>query len=137
MDSTGLLETTVAGIPFPPVVPEAVYNENLSYEISIHLQGLQDGIFPLGTPIREAIRLTDGGYRYASISPIVGTAWSIVVLSNGEDGLTMRYLPLILTTLLSIIGFVLLGGLFVRRVITVPLNKLAQSTARIGANFDI
>jgi len=137
MDSAGILETTVAGVPFPPAPPEAVYNQNLADEIANHLRRLQGGIFPLGTPSSDAIRLRIGEYRYASISPIVGTNWSIMVLSAGEGGLTLRYLPLIFATLLSFCAFVVVGGLLVRRIVIIPLNKLAQSTSQIGASSNV
>jgi len=63
MDSAGILETTVAGIPLPPSVPEVENNPALEVAITSHLQRLQDGAFPLGAPSSEAIRLTAGEYR--------------------------------------------------------------------------
>ena len=136
LDSTGILETEVDGIPVFPTVPEIYGNPGLVYGISNHLRLLQGGRFPLGTPTYDAVRLERGAFRYASISPIVETSWSIMVLSAREGGLTMRYMPIIVTTVLSLASFVVLGGLMVRRLVLTPLKKLSHSTAEIGRNFN-
>jgi len=136
LDSAGILETEVAGIPVFPGVPEAYENPNLLAAINNSLQSIQYGMYPLGTTVCDAILLEYGDFHYASISPIVGTDWAMLVLSRREEGLTSYYRPLIAATFLAPLIFMLAGGLMVRYMIVSPLNKLAKNTTEIGMDFE-
>ena len=129
MDSDGILETAVGGFLTYLRVPEATDNPNLAEDIEYHLQGLQNGLFPLGTPSREAVRLAVGNYRYAGISPIVGTGWSVLVLSGTEAAFDMRYMPLMVTAAILIVLLLLIGGLLIQRTVFQPL-QLAEEKER-------
>ena len=130
MDSAGILETTVAGIPVFPAVPEAEGNPDLADEITNHLQNLQGGEFPLGTLSREAIRLTTGDYRYASISPIVGTNWSVLVLSETVAAFDMRYMPLMIAAVVLTVLALLLGGILIQRTVLQPMQSVTEKEQR-------
>ncbi|MCL2201853.1 MAG: diguanylate cyclase [Oscillospiraceae bacterium] len=136
MDSAGILETTVAGVPFPPTVPEAIDNPNLAYEIANHLQRLQGGLFPLGILSGEAVRLAAGDYYYASISPIIGTNWSVMVLSGSVGGFDVRFMPVIIVAFVLLVVFLIAASLASQRMILNPLRKLAQSTNEIDEDFN-
>ena len=134
MDSAGELETTIDGLPAFPVVPESVNNPGLVDAIESHLLRLSEGQFPLGTPTQEAIRLGSGYFRYASISPIIGTDWAIMVLSGHAWGLDERYAPLIIITAVLLIAFVIIGSYLLNKRIITPIYKLSVSTEKIATN---
>ena len=129
-DSAMLLEVLDDGLATLPALPEAAYNPALYDSINKHLQRMVGGIFHIGAETLEAIPLSRGIYRYGSITPIIGTDWSVVVLSNhlGDFG-TARYRPLIFAAIAVFIVSVLVGNTLVRRVVLIPLFNLTQSAA--------
>jgi len=131
VDSARLLLVLEEGLATFPAIPEAQYNPALLEHVRCHLYSLRgSGVFPPGmTPCRAA-RLTHGAYRYASVAPIVGTDWSVVVLSNYLgvfDG--TYYMPLVLSAIVVLILSVVVGSALVRRNIIVPLHNLTLSAA--------
>ena len=130
VDSANLLVLDRDGVPVFPPMPEAVDNIVLYEQVNCHLQGLTDGIFLQGQVPCYALRLSVGAYRYASISPIVGTDWSVVVLSNHYGDFYMGYyMPLVVGAIVVLILAVMVGNLLVRRVVLSPLFKLTKSAA--------
>ncbi|MCL1842408.1 MAG: ATP-binding protein [Defluviitaleaceae bacterium] len=129
LDSAGILEVIADGIPSFPAVPESLESFALQQGINLHLQNLEGGMFPLGTPTIEAVRLENGDFRYASISAIVGTDWAVMVLSSRETGFDTRYMPLIVITIIQFVSWAFFGSMLVRRSVLIPLKKLAQSAA--------
>ena len=136
-DSSMRLEILEEGLAIHPVLPEAAYNPALAIGINKHLQRMVGGIFQIEEDTLEAIPLTKGIYRYASIAPITGTDWSVVVLSNhlGVFG-GARYNPLIFVTVAALVFSVIIGNILIRRIALTPLFKLTQSVA-ISANMTI
>ncbi|MCL2617206.1 MAG: GAF domain-containing protein, partial [Defluviitaleaceae bacterium] len=129
-DSAGLLRVAEYGLPTLPAIPEAADNPNLADHIYNHLHQINGGIFQPGTETAGAVSLSGGIYRYASIAPIIGTDWSVVVLSNHIgifDGL--RYLPLVLSAFSVLVLSVLVGNTLVRVAVLGPLHDLTQSAA--------
>ena len=123
-------DSAAFGFPESPVLIEAAQNPALASRIESHLQFLTDGVFMPGVPFFDATRLINGVYRYGSIAPILGTDWSVVVLSNHLSVFYGgRYMPLIASAFLVLILSVVIGGTLVRRVVLVPLDKLTQSAA--------
>jgi signal transduction histidine kinase/ActR/RegA family two-component response regulator len=87
------------------------------------------GVFLPGEHTLDVIPLSVGIYRYASITPITGTDWSVVVLSNhlGAFG-GIRYMPLIIVAIAMLIISMVVGSLLVHNALLSPLLKLVKST---------
>ena len=130
VDSAGLLELHVDGLPTPKPLPEAVDNPQLAAHIDAHLTLMEEGIFQHGEHPHQAIHLEEGPYRYASIVPIMGSAWSVVVLSNYDAFYGGRYVPLIVISFSVLILAILLGNYLVRKGVLEPLSKLTTSAAK-------
>ena len=135
VDSAGLLQVLDDGLSRPAVIPETIGNPILAERIGSHLLTMTDGAFRLGWEIGDFISLR-GDFRYASIAPIIGTNWSVVVLSNQTDALIGRYLPLIVGVFIVLILSVLIGNTLVRRMAIVPLYRLTESASRAGNTVD-
>ena len=130
VDSAMILEVLDEGIALFPAIPEAAYNPILLEYLSRHLQRLEGGVFQPGEGTLEAISLSGGIYTYASITPIIGTDWSVVVLSNHLAAFGMgRYTPLIYIAAALLVLSALTGSLLVRRGVLDPLFRLSQSAA--------
>jgi len=123
LDSFGIVETEVDGLPVFHAVPESLENPVLAHGIQSHLARLDDGIFQLGTATYEAIPLAHGAFRYASITPIIGTDWSIVVLSAHNGGLDLRYVPLIVSTVILLILYAFFSNAVMSRILYVLREK--------------
>lgn len=135
-DSAGLLVVDYEGIPVFATPPEAAESLILTDSINEHLQVLDDDIFfRPGTHNFTAVALEAGGvYRYAGISPIIGTDWSVLVLSNSFgyvfEGL---YTPMIMSSIAVLGIMALIGFVLMRSLILVPLSKLTESTKVVSA----
>jgi len=139
IDNNGIVRTDSAellvvlgedGLPAFPAIPEMAYNRTLRDGVASHLNTMVDGIFPAGMAPNITIPIYSGVYRYASIAPITGTNWSVVVLSNYFgvfDG--SQYMPLILSVFALLILSVLVGSTMVRRSVLLPLSNLTESAA--------
>ncbi|MCL2216412.1 MAG: ATP-binding protein [Defluviitaleaceae bacterium] len=137
MDSAELLAVLDdVGMATLPSIPEADYNPLLAYGINRHLQMMTHGIFQPGIYTHTAISL-EGVYRYASIAPIIGTDWSIVVLSRHAGVLDSFYLPMIIAVFAVLIISVVIGNLLIRNMALVPLYRLTQSTADITEHAEL
>jgi len=132
VDSAELLDVFDDGLPTFPIVPEAYYNTNLLAHIDRHLLQRIDGIYQLGAYTFEAIGLARGDYSHASIAPITGTDWSIVVLSHQPGLFDFQYMPLIYVVVAVMILSLLTGSVMMRRVVIVPLLNLTESAAHIN-----
>ncbi|MCL2193909.1 MAG: ATP-binding protein [Treponema sp.] len=131
-DSALLLAVHENGLPIFPPLPEAVSNPILLERIECHMGNLDGGIFPLGVAACEVIPLAEGMYRYGSLSPITGTAWSVLVLSNHTGIFGGRFMPLLISVF-GVLGLsMLIGILLVRRTAFIPLLKLTQSASKAG-----
>ena len=140
IDSAMVLTVHDEGLPTFPALPEVADNPALRDYINQHLQRMANGIFQPGQHTIEAISLR-GAYNYASIAPIIGTNWSVVVLSNhlGIFG-GARYNPVIFGAVVAMIFSVVIGNVLIRRIALDPLFKLTQSvaaSASITAKADI
>jgi len=137
LDSAGILETEIDGIPVRPQVPEASNNPGLLESINNHVQMLRGGMYQLGTPIDYAIRIDSGEYRYASISPIIETDWSIIVLSGYDFRLVqLSYIPLFVVAMVLLFAAVAYGAVTVNRTVISPLKKLVQSTVDLAKDSE-
>ena len=133
VDSAELMDVFVDGLPTFPVVPETLENPNLAEQIERHLLQRIDGIYQLGAHTFEAIRLDMGRYSHASISPIIGTDWSIVVLSYQPGFFDFQYMPLVYAVALAMVLSLIIGNVMIRRIVITPLLELTESAAA----FDI
>jgi len=131
VDSAELLDVFDDGLPTFPVVPETLGNPNLSKHIARHLAQRIDGIYQLGAYTFEAIRLGTGEYSHASIAPITGTDWSVVVLSYQSGIFDFQYTPLIFVVVAVMILSLSAGSVMFRRIVIVPLLNLTQSAASV------
>ena len=126
-DSARILQTTYYGIPSPQIMPELEASPLLAEYLNSHLALKTDGRFAPGMYSYDAIPVEGTIYRYASIAPIIGTNWSIVVFSNHTGVFEAINMPMILSVLgLFLISFIL-GNLIVRNFVLVPLAKLTKS----------
>jgi len=130
VDSAGILEVLVDGLPALPPVPEVCYDPYLGYELANHLTRLEGGEFALGTPSLGAIRLNYGYFRYASIAPIIGTSWSVMVLSGTPAAFDMQYMYLLVIAGGLIVLVVLVGGLFMHRMVIAPIQTAVDKEQR-------
>ncbi|MDR2168131.1 MAG: GGDEF domain-containing protein [Clostridiales bacterium] len=134
LDSAMTLYVLADGLPTFPEVPEALENPVLANAIELHMHMLVDGAFPIDAEVHDTLRLEYGNYTYASIAPIVGTDWSVVVLSSAPTVFDIRYMPMIYGGIAVLILSTLLGGLLVRRMILAPLLRLTQTAVASGQN---
>jgi len=128
-DSSGILTLHELGLPTPKPIPEAALNPNLAEAMEEHLARKQNGIFESNGHFYEAIPLSSGDFRYASIAPIIGSAWSVVVLPNYDAVFVGRYIPLFITAFLILVASIGVGILMVRYELLIPLFKLTESAA--------
>jgi len=126
-------DSTAFGIPASSVLYEAIDNLELYIGIEYHLRELVDGMFQPGYRVCDAIRLSQGLFRYGSISPIIGTDWSVVVLSNHTGVFGGHYTPLIIGSFVVLVLSVLIGNTLVRQAALIPLFKLTQSAVEAGS----
>ena len=126
-DSAGLLTVAELGIPTLPYLPEAAENQILADSIKEHIQRMVGGVFPQGLFSYTVIPLSSGSYSFAGIAPIVGTDWSVVVLSananffaNLFSGAGRNYMPLIAAVVAAVLLSALVGNLFIRQIALVP-----------------
>jgi len=132
VDSAGLLAVTEMGLPTFPAMPEAAMNPILADRIDRHLEQMCGGIFRFGVYDDVVIPLRSGSFRYASIEPIIGTDWSVVVLSNRVGVFDGYYTMLIFSTFAVLLLAVLFGSMLVRRAVLIPLFDLTQSVATVS-----
>ncbi|MCL2203064.1 MAG: ATP-binding protein [Defluviitaleaceae bacterium] len=131
-DSAQVLEVLIDGYANPVSMPEALYNPALAHRIHLHLQTMVNGVYQLGGVVGDAIPL-DGDFRYASIAPIVGTSWSVVVLSNYIWGTgTTRFIPLWLASI-AVMVFLAWGGRALVRRIEREQKKLLDDSEESAA----
>ena len=131
VDSAELIDVFDDGLPTFPIVPEALNNPNLLDEIDRHLLQRIDGIYQLGAYTFEAIRLDRGAYSYASIAPITGTDWSVVVLSYQSGIFDFQYMPLIYVVAAVLMLSLFVGTIMMRRIVIFPLLNLTRSAADV------
>ena len=118
----------------PVVIPEAVINPLLAEQINQHLQTMVDGVYPLGGVIGDAIPL-NGDFRYASIAAIVGTNWSVVVLSNYIWGMVAtRFFPLWFASIV-VLFLLIWGGVALIRRMEREQKKILDDTEESAAEM--
>lgn len=85
------------------------------------------GLFD-GTKQIEIIELQSGNYRYASLSPIRETTWSVVSFYDSSALFNFQTLwPLIVVIIGLFVLYVIVTNLLNRRILLKPINKLADS----------
>ncbi|MCL1996752.1 MAG: response regulator [Defluviitaleaceae bacterium] len=127
-DSAQLLQVTEAGLPILPIIPESVYNPALYEHIQTHLNRLQNGLFLPGTYSYGVVDLTAGSFSNASISPIIGTDWSLVILSNPVGTLAdFAYVVLLIAVIIVLAIMITVYGYWIHRFIITPLHNLTGS----------
>jgi len=136
VDSAGILHTFADGLPTFPVIPETLDNPHFAEHVYKHLQQRIDGIYHLGAYTMEAVRLTAGSYSYASIAPIIGTDWSVVVLSYQAGLFDFQYVPLVFVIVFVIILSLIVGNIGIRRIVISPLLNLTKSAAEVYSTGD-
>ena len=74
------------------------------------------------------IKLNKNSFRYASVAPIPGTDWLVVIFFNNEYLFSARNLfPLLITMLSAFIMFFIAERFFMRRIVLIPLLNLSKS----------
>ena len=129
VDSAGLLTVHNDGLSSPATMPETLDNPVLADEIDLHLQTMVNGAFRFDREVGDAISLS-GDFRYASIAPIVGINWSVVVLSSIPSAFDIRYMPLMAAAAVLIIAVLLFGGFLIQRTVLQPI-QLATLTQQL------
>lgn len=133
-DSSRMLTLHEMGLPTLVPVPESYCNPELCVAIDTHLALRQNGIFQPGNYNLESFQLSNSVYRYASISPIIGTNWSIIVLSTHQGIFSGRYMPMILASTMVVIVSMLLGGVIVQKWAINPLLRLSQNVTATASD---
>jgi nitrate/nitrite-specific signal transduction histidine kinase len=93
-----------------------------------------DGFFGLQAQ-PAVVKLAQGSYHYASIAPITGTDWSVVIFCNTDSlsGVT-HLLPLSLVLLSALFLYVAASNVMMRQLIITPLNRLTQCVSKADAD---
>jgi len=135
VDSALLLQVHELGIPIKPPLPEAADNPALAEHINAHLELMTGGLFLPGYYQQSAAALLGGTYRYGSVAPIIGTNWSVVVLSNDMVDFygAWRYVRLIPIGILLLALAILFGNVLIHHMAFAPLLKLTDSTMEVSA----
>ena len=93
---------------------------------------------PDGAPA-QLVKLTQGSYKYAVITPIAATDWSYAVLYNQDLAgglLSDRNLPLLPLALLLILAlYFLIFNAYIRKIVFNPLKNLTNSVPRGGVIY--
>ena len=127
-DSARTLAVTEFGLPTFPAIPERAYNPELDKAIENFLlmrAGLHYDVIYISPPV--TIPISSGIYRYASITPIDGTAWSILVFSNHAEIYHTNFIILFVVISIILVAASLIGGRFVNYYALSPLSKLTES----------
>jgi len=131
VDSAELLDVFDDGLPTFPQVPEALDNPEFLTQINRHLAQRVDGVYQLGAYTFEAVRLHRGDYSFASIAPIIGLDWSVVVLSYQAGIFDFQYVPLVYAVIMVTVLSMLAINMVIRRIIITPLVQLTASAANV------
>jgi len=136
LDSRQELQVHEMGLPTLPTMPEVLLCSYLYRHIGAHLESNAYGLFMQGYVPSDAVRLcTNIEYHYASVRPILGTSWSVVVLMRQPSLFAaIDYLHILYITLAVYVVFSILGHRFLRRVVLAPLYNLTMSVE--NANSD-
>jgi len=134
VDSAMELVVAELGLPTRPALPEAEHCTELHGNIVAHLAELNGGIFTDRSDLHYAIPISSDIFNYASIAPIIGTNWSVVVLSNHDGFFVGRYMPMVWIGLLLIVVSFFGGDIVVQKMAVEPLGKLSQSV--VDADVD-
>ena len=127
VDSAQIVEVFAVGLPTFPSIPEIEYNPALYNAVAYHLQLMTDGVFQPGGYIYDAIPLDSGIYGHGSIAPIIGTDWSVIVLSNHVAAFHWHYVPMIASAFIILLIAVVVGSMTVRHYVLIPLYNLTES----------
>ena len=127
-DSAEILTIHIDGLSAPSYMPEAQENPALAQAIAAHLQTKIGGAFRLGGET-DAIALY-GDFRYASIAPIIGTNWSVVVLSSDEIIIFAEHMPAIITAVVLVIAVLLIGELLIQKTALQPIEAAIEKEQR-------
>jgi len=128
VDSAQRLEVLYNGLSNPQLLPEALQNQELAEAINWHLSTKIDGAFNVGKEMHQTIAL-GGAFRYASIAPIVGTNWSVVVLSANAGTFDVISINLVIAAFVILVLLMIAGNFIYGRMTLIPLYKLTESTA--------
>ncbi|MCL2235187.1 MAG: ATP-binding protein [Defluviitaleaceae bacterium] len=132
IDSAGKLQTHYMGFPIVAAIPELGDNRGLRQGIADHLDLRTNGIFLPGLYTYESIPMDTGVYLYASIAPIMGTNWSVIILSSHLGIFADSYLPVIIAAFAFLVLIMVAGNLMIRRVVLDPLAHLTSSVEVSG-----
>ncbi|MDL2292381.1 response regulator [Acholeplasma sp. OttesenSCG-928-E16] len=81
--------------------------------------------------IAEVIEMNSGSYRYASISPIMGTTWSVVSLYSSSSLFTINSLwPLFIVIVGLFVAYILLTNISNNKIMITPINRLVESLSK-------
>jgi len=114
VDSAELLKILDDGLSHPAIIPETADNPILSDRINVHIATVNGGAFNIGRQVCEAIPL-QGKFRYASIAPIIGTNWSVVVLSSHTGIFDIVFLPMVISVFAVLVIAVLVGNIIINK----------------------
>ena len=135
-DSSRQLVLHNDGLSAPAPMPEALAHPALAAAVDAHLRTMQNGAFQLGMEVGEALSLP-GEFRYASISPIIGTNWSVVVFSNDDNAMMRQLVPFFVVMIIILTVSMAVGSLLVRRFVLNPLFRLTSDVATPGAVLEL
>ncbi|MCL1935971.1 MAG: response regulator [Defluviitaleaceae bacterium] len=132
-DSEDPIYTNISGVVARKPIPQLQYNPSLATALSEHLSLVQNSFFNTSMDfLRDNILLENSRYRYASISGIIDTDWSVVILTNHSENIyfTLYILFLIITLLIFVLS-IIFSNYFFQKYIMIPLQKMMQSIKRI------
>ncbi|MCL2168957.1 MAG: hypothetical protein FWB74_02900, partial [Defluviitaleaceae bacterium] len=130
-DSAWELDVFEDGLPTFLPMPESLDNPNLAEHVQRHLAQRVGGIYQLGAHTFAAVPLSRGMYSYASIAPIIGTDWSIAVLSYHTGIFGFQYAPVVFLFVGMMMFSIIIGSVLTRRIVIDPLFELTKSVAKV------
>ena len=128
IDSHWQLETLNDGIPANVTIPEVEKFSDLREALEKYLAQLGDNWFTYGKRGNDFVELNDGYYTHASIEPIIGTDWSVVILYNHQSIFGFGfYTPIILVGSLAIFVIILLGGFLITEISRITVKEMRHA----------
>ena len=77
------------------------------------------------------LKLSKGSYGYVSIAPIGESTWSVVTFFNSASLFSVNhFLPLLFAMLSAFIIYTLVNGIFINRLVLVPLDNLTKNISK-------
>jgi len=127
MDSSLLGDSDVLMYGVVNTIFEEVNNPEFHEAVREYLSGFHDNVHELNNET-QIINFSSGQHRYATITPISNTHWSVIMLYDSSSLFDItRLLPLLVILAIVFVLFTYSTNRITRRLIFTPINNLVDS----------